>query len=330
MNILIIGGTRFVGRAIAEDALARGHQVTLFHRGQTNPDLFPGAEHILGDRDGELTNLGDRQWDAVIDTCGYVPRIVGLSAEYLKDRVKRYIFISTISVYSESTERGRDEDAELATLTDETTEEITGETYGGLKVLCEQIAERIMPGRVLVIRPGLIVGPHDPTNRFTYWPVRVRRGGDVLVPGDGSYPAQFIDVRDLAAFTLHMTEQQATGIFNATGPDVALTLMDVLKAAQAVTGSSVEYVHATAEFLAEKEVAPWMEMPLWIPSEAGAALMAVSVQRGIDAGMRFRPLAETIRDTLAWYDSIQGDEQTWSAGMKAERETELIAALKNS
>jgi 2'-hydroxyisoflavone reductase len=186
-----------------------------------------------------------------------------------------------------------------------------------------------MPGRVLTIRPGLIVGPHDPTNRFTYWLVRVRRGGDVLFPGDGSYPTQFIDVRDLAAFTLDMTEQQATGIYNATGPDYPVSVMDVCKATQQVTGAAASYVHADPEWLVQKEVGPWMEMPLWIPSEEGAAMMATSVQRALDAGMRFRPLADTIRDTLAWYDSIAGDNQPWPAGMKAEREAELIQAWKN-
>lgn len=329
MELLIIGGTQFVGRALTEDALSRGYRVTLFHRGQTNPDIFPDVQHIHGDRDGQLERLGDRHWDAVIDTCGYVPRIVGQSAAYLKDRVKRYVFISTISVYSQSTQHNRNEDADLATLTDETTEEITGETYGGLKVLCEQVAEQTMPGRVLIIRPGLIVGPHDPTNRFTYWPVRVRRGGEVLFPGDGSYPTQFIDVRDLAAFTLDMTARQATGIYNATGPDYPVSVLDVCKAAQQVTGSSASYIHADPEWLVQQEVGAWMEMPLWIPSEEGAAMMTTNVQRAIGAGMGFRPLADTIRDTLTWYDSIQGDEKTWPAGMKAEREAALIQAWKN-
>jgi 2'-hydroxyisoflavone reductase len=328
MKILIIGGTRFVGRALTEVALAHGHEVTLFHRGQSNPDIFPEVERILGDRDGELAKLGNRQWDAVIDTCGYVPRIVKASAEYLADKVKTYVFISTISVYAESSMVGRDEDAELATTENETAEEVTGELYGPLKVLCEKAAEAAMPGRVLQIRPGLIVGPHDPTNRFTYWPVRVRKGGDVLVPDDGSSFTQFIDVRDLADFTIKCLEERVIGTFNATGPEKPATLQQVLDASKQVSGSNPNFVYAPAAWLLEKEVGPWMEMPLWIPTKDDQALMQISVARAVAKGLKFRPLEETIRDTYAWYDEIKGDERQWNAGMKPEREAALLAELK--
>lgn len=325
MDILIIGGTRFVGRALTEIGLARGHNITLFHRGQSNPDIFPEVERILGDRDTDLANLGERQWDVVIDTCGYIPRHVRASAEYLKDKVKRYVFISTISVYAETTEVGLDENAELATLEDETTEEITGGTYGGLKVLCEQAAEEIMPGRVIQIRPGLIVGPHDTTNRFTYWPIRIRKGGDTLVPGDGSMPCQFVDVRDLAEFTIKCIEDDSVGIFSVTGPDNPLTLQQVIETAKSVTDSDANFIYVDEAWLQEKEVGPWMEMPLWIPDDSGKAMMQVSIQRALNAGLTIRPLEETIRDTLAWYDDIKGDEKEWPAGMKPEKEAELLA-----
>ncbi|MCA9912355.1 MAG: SDR family oxidoreductase, partial [Anaerolineae bacterium] len=265
MKLLILGGTQFVGRAIAEAALANGHSLTLFHRGKTNPDLFPQAEHILADRDDNIAALGDRTWDAVIDVSGYIPRHVKDAAQYLADRVQRYVFISTISVYEDSEEIGRDEDAALIELQDKTTEEVTGETYGGLKVLCEREAENAMPGRVLTIRPGLIVGPHDHTNRFTYWPVRIREGGRMLAPGDGNTPTQFIDVRDLAAWIMRMVEQKATGIYNATGPDYRLTFAKLFETCREVSGADVELVWVDDASLLENGVQPFADLPFWIP-----------------------------------------------------------------
>lgn len=329
MRILIIGGTRFLGRALSEATLERGHELTLFHRGQTNPDLFPQAEHIQGNRDGEIENLGDGQWDAVIDTCGYVPRIVGMSAAYLADKVKHYVFISSISAYTETTEVNRDEDAPLATMDDPTSEEMTGESYGPLKVLCEQAAEEALPGRTTIIRPGLIVGPHDPSNRFTYWPVRIRKGGDVLIPDAPTMPSQIIDVRDIAEFTLTVIENEAIGIYNVCGPQKPHTFNDIFDACKEVSGSHANLIPVSEEFLTQQEVGPWMEMPLWLPDETGKALMHVNVDRAVQAGLTFRSLQDTIRATLDWYDEIQGDEQEWSAGMKAEREQELLAIYQN-
>ncbi|MCE5207811.1 MAG: epimerase, partial [Chloroflexi bacterium] len=206
MKILVIGGTRFLGRAAVEAVLAAGHKVTLFNRGVSNPSLYPQVETIIGDRSMDLSLLKGRSWDAVIDTCGYVPRVVRMSASALSGSVGHYTFISTISVYSETWKTGIDENGVLGVLEDETTEEITGGAYGPLKALCEQAAEDAMPGRVLTIRPGLIVGPHDPTDRFTYWPVRVAQGGEVLAPDSPDYKCQVIDVRDLAEWNIRMIE----------------------------------------------------------------------------------------------------------------------------
>lgn len=218
MKILLIGGTVFLGRAIVDAALARGHEVTLFNRGKSNPGLYDDLEQIHGDRDGGLGVLGERQWDAVIDTCGYVPRHVRDAAAFLADRSRSIrTFISTISVYSDNNIVNMDETGPLATLADETTEQVTGESYGPLKVLCEKAATEGMNGRALHVRAGLIVGPYDRSDRFTYWPVRVARGGDILAPGDPDDPTQFIDVRDLGDWTVRATESRLT-VETATYP----------------------------------------------------------------------------------------------------------------
>lgn len=326
MNILILGGTVFVGRHLVDVALARGHAVTLFNRGQHNPDLFGDddttVEKLRGNRDGDLDALRGRQWDAVIDTCGYVPRIVRMSAELLADQVKQYVFISSISAYADFSRPGIDEDSPVGRIDDPTTEEITGETYGPLKVLCEEAAEAAMPGRVLRIRPGLIVGPHDPTDRFTYWPVRVARGGDVLAPGDPAQQVQVIDVRDLAAWTIHMVETEQMGIFNATGPDYQLTIHNLLEACQQVTASDASLTWVSEEFLTENEVGAFVELPLWVPA-AQAGIEQVNCQKAINSGLAFRPIAQTIQDTLAWHHSRPTD-YTLRAGLSPEREQELL------
>jgi 2'-hydroxyisoflavone reductase len=326
MKLLILGGTQFVGRTLVEHALADGHEVTLFNRGKTNPEAFADIETIVGDRDGGLEALGDRQWDAVIDTCGYVPRIVRQSAEYLRDKVERYVFISTISVYAESDQQNRDETAPLATLEDETTEEITGATYGGLKVLCEDVVHEIYGERALTVRPGLIVGAYDPTNRFTYWVSRIAKGGDVLAPGGADYPTQFIDARDLADFTLKLTTDGAEGFYNATGN--TLTLGDVFATIGDVAGSEYTLHWADDAFLQAHEVGAFMEMPLWIPAPQTHVFNTIAVQKGIDTGLTFRPLADTVRVTLDWVRSM-GDDAPSRAGMSAERETELLTALQS-
>jgi 2'-hydroxyisoflavone reductase len=329
MNLLILGGTRFLGRHLVDAALARGHQITLFNRGKSNPDLFPQIETIHGDRETDLDKLAGRQWDAVIDTCGYVPRIVNLAVQALKESAGAYVFISSISAYADFSQVGLTEDAPLASMPDETVEEITGETYGPLKVLCEKTVAAAFPGRALLVRPGLIVGPHDPTDRFTYWPVRVARGGAVLAPEKPQVPVQIIDGRDLAAFTLHLLEQQASGAFNATGPGYPLTLGSMLETCKTVSGSDAQIHWAAVEFLSQHNVAPWSDLPVWVPdTPEDAGFSKVAVSKAITARLTFRPLAETVRDTLAWAQTRPADYQ-WRAGLSPEREQELLEALKN-
>src|SRR6266540_2712148 len=256
MRILIIGGTHFLGRHLVEAALARRHEVTLFNRGKSNPDLFPQLETILGDREKDADRLRGRRWDTVIDVAGYVPRIVRLSAEVLEPNVSRYVFISSLSVY-----------ADFRKIEGESVEEITGETYGPLKALCEKAVREIYGERALIVRPGLMVGPHDPTDRFTYWPVRVARGGDVLAPQNPEATTQIIDVRDLSDFTLKLIEENASGVYNATGPDYELTLGRLLEVSKQVSSSDANFKWASVEFLNQNNIAPWSDMPAWVPDD---------------------------------------------------------------
>ena len=327
MQLLIIGGTVFLGRHLVEAARERGHAVTLFNRGQHNPELFPDVEKLRGDRQTDLSALAGRRWDAAIDTCGYVPRVVRSSAELLADAVEHYTFVSSISVYADFKKLGIDESDPVGTLADETVEEVTGESYGPLKALCEQAAERAMPGRVLNARPGLIVGPHDPTDRFTYWPRRVAQGGAVLAPNRPEHGTQIIDVRDLAEWMVTMAEQRRVGIYNATGQEYRLTIGQVLNESRSVSGSDTRFVWVSERFLLDAGVQPWSEVPLWVPAEdpENAGFDAVDCAKAIGAGLRFRPLAETIRDTLAWDATLPADREL-RAGLTREREAELLAA----
>lgn len=322
MRLLIIGGTVFLGRHLVESALRRGHAVTLFNRGQHNPDLFPDVEKIHGDRDGGLEALGSRQWDAVIDTCGYIPRVVRASAEFLAVSVQHYTFISTISVYMEPLLPGTDESAPVGKLKDERVEDVTGETYGPLKALCEQAVLNVYAERSLIIRPGLIVGSHDPTDRFTYWPARVARGGEVLAPSSPERQVQIIDVRDLADWTVEMVARQATGIYNATGPATPLTLGGLLNTCKQVSGSDASFTWVSDEFLLANQVTPFTELPLWMPV-AEAAWEMVSIRKALEAGLKFRPLAETVHDTLKW-DCTRPAEAPRRNGMAPEREAVLL------
>jgi 2'-hydroxyisoflavone reductase len=322
MKLLIIGGTRFVGRHLVESALARGHTLTLFNRGQSNPDLFPQVEQLRGDRATALALLQERSWEAVIDTCGYVPRIVRLSAQALAGQTDRYVFISTVSVYAEDNPRGMDEDSPLATLKDESVEVVTGEAYGGLKALCEKAVEEVYPNRALIIRPGLIVGPHDPTDRFTYWPWRIAQGGEVLAPGNPEQPVQIIDARDLAQWIVLMVDAKHTGIFNAVGPAYALTTRRMLEACVAVCSPQARLTWVDEAFLLERKVEPWSELPVWVP-EKESALETCRNARAITAGLKFRSIEETIRDTLVWART-HPEDHVWRAGMKAEREAKLL------
>src|SRR5918912_126437 len=301
MKLLILGGTKFLGRHLVESALARGDEVTLFNRGQHNPEIFPEVEKLRGDRDGGLDALRGRRWDAVVDTSGYVPRVVRASAELLAVAVEFYAFVSSMSVYADFG-GPNDEDSPLATIADETVEEVTGETYGALKALCERAAEEAMPGRVLVARAGLIVGPYDPTGRFTYWTERVARGGEVLAPAPPERQVQFIDARDLSEWILRMAEARRAGVFNASGPDYVLTMGRFLEGCREATSSDARFTWVGEQFLLEKGVQPWGELPLWIPEsdEKHRCFLAENCDKAAASGLTFRPLAETVRDTLAW------------------------------
>jgi 2'-hydroxyisoflavone reductase len=332
MKILMIGGTRFVGYHIVKTAIQRGHEMTLFNRGQSNPDAFPNVETITGDRTKpeDLQQLAGRQWDVVIDTCGYVPRITRASAEVLKDAVERYIFISTVSVYADPPPpEGLNEESELATLEDETTEDISGGTYGGLKVLCEKSIEETLPGRTLIIRPGLIVGPQDPTDRFTYWVRRIADGGEVLAPGNPDAPVQFIDVRDLAEWAVDMAEKKATGVYNAVAPTQTITMGEFLETANTFFGNKAHFTWVSEEFLKEKEVGAFSEMPLWIPSEM-EGMHKTSNAKAIAEDFTSRPVQDTLHDTLLWFKSLPADSPLLengvprSASIKPEREKALL------
>jgi 2'-hydroxyisoflavone reductase len=327
MTLLILGGTKFLGPALVEAARARGHRVTLFNRGRTNPGLFPDVEKLRGDRDGQLDALRGRRWDAVIDDSGYVPRIVAMSAQILGPNVGRYLFVSSVSVYREDIPRGADETAPVRPLQDPRTEDV-GAYYGELKAASERAAEAAIPGRTIVVRPGLIVGPGDATDRFTYWPARLDRGGEVLAPGDGEDPVQLIDVRDLAVFLLGLIEDGATGTFNAVGPAESLTMRQMLEACAVAARPGAALTWVPWPFLETRDVSPWSELPAWIPrQQSGSTMAAVSNARAIVHGLRFRPLAETVRDTLAWWKA-QPEERRMklAAGLAPEKERTLLAA----
>src|SRR5215210_6263497 len=328
MDVLILGGTGFLGRHLVGAALGKGHRVTLFNRGLREPGLFPDVETIEGDREADLSALRGRRWDAAIDTCGYVPRVVRASAGLLADAVEHYTFVSSISVYSDGIAPGADEEAPVRELPDPTVEEVTGETYGGLKVLCERAAGEEMPGRVMNVRPGLISGPHDPTDRFTYWPRRISAGGEVLAPDHPGRRVQFIDVRDLAAWIVDMSAEQQTGTYNATGPDYDLQMGRLLEECETVSDGGAELVWVSEEFLEEHGVEPFTELPLWLPREY-AGLQAIDCTKAIAAGLAFRPLSQTIADVLEWNHTSGKDEQP-AAGLGPERERELLLAWQGA
>lgn len=328
MKLLILGGTIFLGRQMVAAALAAGHEVTIFHRGRHNPDLFPECEKILGDRETNLEQLNGREWDAVIDTCGYLPRLVRISASSLRDKVRRYLFISTESVYRDFREINITEDYPLAQLAKQT-ETVDGSTYGALKALCEKEVLNFYPENSLIIRPGLIVGPFDPTHRFTYWPVRFSLKGEVLAPGNPDNCLQFIDGRDLAEWAISLLEQEVTGIFNATGPKFNLTMGNFLTHCRDTIDPESSLIWINDKFLLENEVTPWSDLPLWLPhNDEMKGFNRVSISRALDKGLRFRKLAETIRDTLEWWQ-FAGLSLPDIFGKKYERENELLQLWQN-
>ena len=326
-TLLILGGTGFLGPHVVEHARARGFRITLFNRGKTNPHLFPALEKLRGDRDGDLGALAGRTWDAVVDTSGYVPRIVRASAELLAPSVGHYVFISSISAYAEMAHQGITEDHPLARLEDETSEDVS-QHYGALKALCEGAAEAALPGRTASVRPGLIVGPRDRTDRFTYWPVRLARGGEVMAPGSGSDPVQNIDVRDLAAWLVHLVEQRHMGVYNAVGPAQPMTMRAMLERCRAALGSDASLTWVDTDFLREHDVTPWVHMPAWSPAEGEhAGLGSIDASKAMTHGLRFRPIEETAIATLAWFRSLPADRQKdLRAGVTPEREAAVLAA----
>lgn len=318
MNILIIGGTRFVGYYLTQVALQRGHTVTLFNRGQSNPDAFPDVETIIGDRNTDLGKLDGRTWDAVIDTCGYTTAQVQASVAALRDKARVYQFVSTISVYENP---DGDESAVLAMC--EPDAELSGATYGGLKVHCENAVMAGFPTTHLITRPGLIVGPKDPTHRFGYWLQRIAAGGDVLAPEPKAGSVQVIDVRDLAAFTIHALESATMGIYNTVGPAEPLTMEGFLTKVVETLNPAAKLVWVSGEFLAEQGVEAWSHLPLWLPAELS---MAVSSRKAELAGLSYRPLAETIRDGLAWQQQLGPLPTHEHAPISREREGDLLKA----
>lgn len=330
-KILVLGGTAFLGPACVELMRARGHEVTLFNRGRTNSHLYPDLEQIHGDRGEGHDALADGDWDVVLDTSAYYPRVVNGAMDVLADKVDHYILISTVSVYERFDERGIDEDFPVGTIEDETTEEITGESYGPLKALCEKAANERMPGHVSVIRPGLIVGPMDRTDRFTYWPVRIERGGEVLAPNEPSQGIQVVDVRDLAAFVVTCAEQRIAGTYNATSDAGRFSIGGLLDVSKSVSRSDARITWVTPDFLEAQEVAPWSEMPVWMPPTGEyAGFDAIDVSRAMAKGLSFRPLEKTVESTLDWWhsmpESTEGPRTELRAGIAPEKEAQVLAA----
>lgn len=332
LKLLILGGTRFLGPALVEAAKARGHEITLFHRGRSNPGIFPDLEHVIGDRDPEvgagLTGLKDRKWDAVIDTSSYFPRMTQAAVDLLKDNVGQYVLISSVSAYPDLSIKGLTEESAAAEYEgDEVVEEITNTSYGPLKVLCERAAEDTMPGRVTNVRPGLIVGPRDSTDRLSYWPLRVRAGGEVLAPGNPTDPVQWVDARDLAAFCVRCVEEKTVGIYNIAGPRHPADMAELIYGCKAVTGGDAKFTWVDAEFLEKEGLMPWGHLPVWAPGKGEVAgINTVNCQKAIDAGFDTRPLAETVRDLLEWRDGWErGGDAPSRAGMPIEMEQATLA-----
>src|SRR5437867_8586845 len=335
LRILILGGTGFTGPYQVLYALNRGHKGTTINRVKTHPGELPSeVEQLIGDRNGQLDALKNRQWDVLIDNPTTLPAWVRDAAQILKGNVDRYVFISTISVYGEG-KTGPDENAptekyEGADPYKETLEAMKAggyKTYGPLKALSEKEAEKWFPGKTLIIRPGLIVGPRDESDRFTYWPVRIDRGGEVLAPGSLEDPVQFIDARDLAEWTIRMAENRETGIYNATGPAKALGIGRMLDGIKAGLQSNATFTWVAEDFLTQQKVEPWSDMPVWTGKESGLA--RAKIGRALSKGLTFRPLADTARDTLAWFKSLPQDRQSkLRAGLTPERETQVLTAWK--
>jgi 2'-hydroxyisoflavone reductase len=332
MKLLVIGGTRFVGRHIVEAALARGDRVTLFNRGRSGP-APGGAEFRQGDRNGDLAALAEGRWDAVIDTCGYLPAEIDRMAQALRGRVGCYLFISSVSVYA-NTSTPSSEDSPLGEIDDTDTTTVDARTYGPLKALCEAQVERGFPGAALLLRPGLIVGPHDPTQRFTFWPARLARAADgdtVLAPGTPNAPVQWIDARDLAAFALRCIDRGARGAFNVVSQAGRFTFGELLAACAGAAGVKVRFQWCDVAALQAQGVQAWSDLPLAVPDDdEHHAFHLTDASRAIAAGLTIRPLAQTVADTLAWYRGLPPEQQVFDkAGLTPQREAAALALLES-
>ncbi|UCG88873.1 MAG: NAD-dependent epimerase/dehydratase family protein [Gemmatimonadota bacterium] len=333
LRILILGGTGFTGPFQIEYALARGHQVTIFNRGRTQPtvnaDLLERVERLVGDRDNDIEALRGGQWDAVIDNSSSVPRWTRQTAELLKDTAHTYLFTSSLSVHSDNSKIGINEDDPVIELEDPTVEEVTGATYGGLKALCEEETRRIFPDGAIIVRPGLIVGPGDRSDRWTYWPVRIARGGEVMAPGTPDDPTQHIDARDLAEFDIHLIEQRKVGTYSAVGPLSQLSMAELLYGIRAIVSNEISFTWVDADFLAEHEVSAWSEMTSWVPPRGEmAGFSSFDNSRAVAAGLKFRPLALTAKDTLDWWWSLPEERGAQPrAGLDPEKERRVLEAF---
>lgn len=335
MKVLIIGGTRFLGKALVAEAMKRGHEITLFNRG-TNKEIFPEVEHLIGDRDSDLSLLKNRKWDVAIDTCGFAPHQIKKAAAVLGDNIEYYTYISSISVYKDWIPHNITEDYLLQSMPKDKLKAVEEgsishyEYYGALKVLCEAEAEKHWPGRVLHIRAGLLVGPFDYTDRLPYWVQRIEQGGKVMVPGHPDRPVQLIDIKDLATWVFNMAEIRKAGTFNVTGPDYELTMAELLNTCKAVTNSDAEFVWADEQFVLEHKIQPWTEMPLWIPEhfpleeekEPWKGSFRISIEKAVAAGLSFRPLEDTIHDVYRW--EMDRQDTVRKAGISRDKEQELL------
>jgi len=322
MNLLILGGTIFLGKHIVNAAIENGHIVTLFNRGQHNPEWFPDLEKIKGDRDGDLSGLKGRKFDGVIDTCGYIPRIVRKSAEFLKDSTGHYTFISSISVYNNDDVPGSNENSETGVITDDNVEKMTMENYGPLKVLCENEVMDVFGENSSIVRSGLIVGDGDFSDRFTYWIHRISKGGKVIVPVSKINNVQFIDVKDLAEWTLKLTEEKISGVFNSTGPLEALSLNTFVNKCKEFSGSDAEFIYMDEKFLLDEGVIPYQDLTLWLPEDS-FGMNNVDISKAKNAGLKIRPLEKTLQDT-AEYDLTRGPDFKLRTGLSDEKEKELL------
>lgn len=326
MKILVLGGTGFIGPHMVREALRRGHEVSLFNRGRTNRELFPDLELLVGDRNNGLQELEGGKWDAVVDNSGYVPIQVEDSARLLAPLVSHYLFVSTISAYAVSP-APITEESPLATMDDETVEEVTGQTYGPMKALCEQrVTAQVGANRTTILRPTYICGPGDPTDRFTYWPVRTLRGGEMLWPGTPADDIQIIDVRDFANFTIDCLERKIVGIFNTVTPLRSFKMGDLLQDSQAVTDADMVPVWVDKDFISENGVAEGGALPIWEhPDGEYAPLSLVDGSRAAAAGLANRPTRETVRDTISWWKTLPPDRtDRLRAGLSADKEAGLL------